>query len=164
MTENTSPLLAATIASDDMIPHVVLNTSIGSPPHSDSGIPPSLSRRGSFVPPNIYHRHQRNTDDTIVPFYRRPQFYSSILRTFAFNFFFPFINGVMLGFGEICANELAFRMGWFGVRSLPLHYQRTASTRNRETNSSGKFKNANGRKTEMDEEDEKIVVEMAPIS
>ncbi|RIB18645.1 outer membrane protein TOM13-domain-containing protein [Gigaspora rosea] len=161
MPDNASPLLAATIAADDMIPHVVLNTSIGSPPHSDSGIPPSLSRRGSFIPPNIYHR-QRNTDDTVVPFYRRPQFYSSILRTFAFNFFFPFINGVMLGFGEICANELAFRMGWFGARSLPLHYRRTSLARNRETN---KSKNVNGRETEVDDENDKTVyVDMAPLN
>ncbi|CAG8817326.1 7215_t:CDS:2, partial [Gigaspora rosea] len=130
MPDNASPLLAATIAADDMIPHVVLNTSIGSPPHSDSGIPPSLSRRGSFIPPNIYHR-QRNTDDTVVPFYR-----------------------LMLGFGEICANELAFRMGWFGARSLPLHYRRTSLARNRETN---KSKNVNGRETEVDDENDKTV-------
>jgi hypothetical protein len=30
----------------------------------------------------------------------------------------PFLNGVMLGFGEICANEVTIRTGWFGIRSL----------------------------------------------
>ncbi|KAG0273867.1 hypothetical protein BGZ95_010328 [Linnemannia exigua] len=30
----------------------------------------------------------------------------------AINFFLPFINGVFLGFGEICAHELAYRWGW----------------------------------------------------
>ncbi|KAF9583461.1 Mitochondrial inner membrane protein oxa1 [Lunasporangiospora selenospora] len=30
----------------------------------------------------------------------------------AINFVLPFINGVFLGFGEICAHELTFRWGW----------------------------------------------------
>ncbi|CAJ0760615.1 3618_t:CDS:2, partial [Entrophospora sp. SA101] len=34
---NESPILAATIpATDDIVPHVVLNTTIGSPPHSSN--------------------------------------------------------------------------------------------------------------------------------
>jgi len=27
---------------------------------------------------------------------------------------------MMMGFGEISANELAFRLGWFGTRNVPL--------------------------------------------
>ncbi|CAG8510037.1 21343_t:CDS:1 [Cetraspora pellucida] len=169
MSDNSS-FLAATVPTDDVASHVVLNTSIGSPPHSDSEILPTFPRRESYSPPNIYHG-QRNPGDnlysenkeqpsTVVPFYRRPQFYGTILRTFAFNFFFPFINGVMLGFGEICANEIAFRMGWFGVRSLPLHYRRTSMTRSRETNRSGK----SGREIEADDENEKTMyVEMTSL-
>lgn len=38
-----------------------------------------------------------------------------VLKSTAINFLLPFINGVMLGFGEIAANELAFRFGWFGL-------------------------------------------------
>ncbi|KAG0250274.1 Mitochondrial inner membrane protein oxa1 [Mortierella polycephala] len=30
----------------------------------------------------------------------------------AINFLLPFVNGVFLGFGEICAHELAYRWGW----------------------------------------------------
>ncbi|KAF8924671.1 outer membrane protein TOM13-domain-containing protein [Dissophora ornata] len=30
----------------------------------------------------------------------------------AINFMLPFINGVFLGFGEICAHELTYRWGW----------------------------------------------------
>ncbi|KAJ1979070.1 hypothetical protein H4R35_001654 [Dimargaris xerosporica] len=30
-------------------------------------------------------------------------------------FVVPFFQGIMLGFGEICANELAFRWGWRNV-------------------------------------------------
>ncbi|ANB11775.1 Mim1p [Sugiyamaella lignohabitans] len=40
----------------------------------------------------------------------------SILETSAINLFLPFINGLMLGFGEIFAHELGFRWGWSGAR------------------------------------------------
>ncbi|KAG0294436.1 hypothetical protein BGZ96_001164 [Linnemannia gamsii] len=36
----------------------------------------------------------------------------SLAKMTAINFFLPFINGVFLGFGEICAHELAYRWGW----------------------------------------------------
>ncbi|CAO3646358.1 unnamed protein product [Cunninghamella blakesleeana] len=47
------------------------------------------------------------------PWYRQPSFISFIKST-AINFVLPFINGVMLGFGEIFANELVIKYGWFG--------------------------------------------------
>lgn len=147
MPNNTSPLLAATIQADDIIPHVVLNTSIGSPPSSP------ISRHGATSQHQIPTPQQRRQEVDIdsenegdaaydpsessvsdilprnaVPFYRQPQFYSNFLHVFAQNFLFPFINGVMLGFGEICANEIAFRMGWFGVRNLPIYSRRAAIT------------------------------------
>ncbi|KAI9591484.1 hypothetical protein BDF19DRAFT_417113 [Syncephalis fuscata] len=34
----------------------------------------------------------------------------------------PFVNGVMLGFGEICANEVTIRTGWLGLRALTDNY------------------------------------------
>ncbi|KAI8647604.1 outer membrane protein TOM13-domain-containing protein [Parasitella parasitica] len=37
-----------------------------------------------------------------------------ILKAAAINFVMPFFNGVMLGFGEILANEAIFKYGWFG--------------------------------------------------
>ncbi|KAG0207317.1 Mitochondrial inner membrane protein oxa1 [Mortierella sp. NVP41] len=36
----------------------------------------------------------------------------SLCKGTAINFFLPFVNGVFLGFGEICAHELAYRWGW----------------------------------------------------
>ncbi|KAF9390234.1 hypothetical protein BGX21_011517 [Mortierella sp. AD011] len=36
----------------------------------------------------------------------------SLCKATAINLLLPFINGVFLGFGEICAHELAFRWGW----------------------------------------------------
>ncbi|KAI7861708.1 outer membrane protein TOM13-domain-containing protein, partial [Spinellus fusiger] len=44
------------------------------------------------------------------------------LKSSTINFILPFFNGVMLGLGEIVANELVFSYGWFGAwrHSTPL--------------------------------------------
>lgn len=39
-----------------------------------------------------------------------------LLRGAAINLLLPFINGLMLGFGELVANEAAFRLGWSGTK------------------------------------------------
>ena len=40
----------------------------------------------------------------------------SIIRGAAINLLLPFINGMMLGFGELFAHEAAFRLGWGGTK------------------------------------------------
>lgn len=40
----------------------------------------------------------------------------SIIRGAAINLLLPFINGMMLGFGELFAHEAAFRLGWSNTR------------------------------------------------
>lgn len=40
----------------------------------------------------------------------------SLIRGAAINLFLPFINGMMLGFGELFAHEAAFRLGWGGTK------------------------------------------------
>lgn len=39
-----------------------------------------------------------------------------LVRGAAINLLLPFINGMMLGFGELFAHEAAFRLGWGGTR------------------------------------------------
>jgi hypothetical protein len=39
-----------------------------------------------------------------------------LIRGAAINLLLPFINGMMLGFGELFAHEAAFRLGWGGTR------------------------------------------------
>ena len=39
-----------------------------------------------------------------------------LLRGAAINLFLPFVNGLMLGFGELVANEAAFRLGCSGTK------------------------------------------------
>ncbi|KAF2113686.1 outer membrane protein TOM13-domain-containing protein [Lophiotrema nucula] len=44
-----------------------------------------------------------------------------LLRGAAINLLLPFVNGLMLGFGELIANEVAFRLGWSGTKIFPTH-------------------------------------------
>lgn len=39
-----------------------------------------------------------------------------LIRGAGINLLLPFVNGLMLGFGELFANELAFRFGWSGTK------------------------------------------------
>ncbi|EER27706.1 hypothetical protein D8B26_006194 [Coccidioides posadasii str. Silveira] len=43
------------------------------------------------------------------------------LRSAAINLLLPFINGLMLGFGELFAHEAAFRLGWSNTKVFPTH-------------------------------------------
>ncbi|KAF9883942.1 hypothetical protein FE257_002624 [Aspergillus nanangensis] len=52
--------------------------------------------------------------------YNPPTFWS-ILRGAAINLFLPFVNGLMLGFGELFAHEAAYRLGWSGTKVFPNH-------------------------------------------
>lgn len=45
-----------------------------------------------------------------------------LLRGAAINLFLPFINGLMLGFGELFAHEAAFRLGWGGTKVWRILY------------------------------------------
>lgn len=39
-----------------------------------------------------------------------------LLRGAAINLVLPFVNGLMLGFGELFAHEAAFRLGWSNTK------------------------------------------------
>lgn len=61
-----------------------------------------------------------STGSPALLLYQAPTLFS-LIRGAAINLFLPFINGMMLGFGELFAHEAAFRLGWSGTRvsSLP---------------------------------------------
>ncbi|KAJ5223750.1 hypothetical protein N7468_008292 [Penicillium chermesinum] len=42
-----------------------------------------------------------------------------VVRGAAINLVLPFMNGLMLGFGELFAHEVAYRLGWSNTRVLP---------------------------------------------
>ncbi|TQB70266.1 hypothetical protein MPDQ_000724 [Monascus purpureus] len=52
--------------------------------------------------------------------YKPPTIWS-ILRGAAINLVLPFVNGLMLGFGELFAHEAAYRLGWSGTKVFPTH-------------------------------------------
>ncbi|KAF3056505.1 Mitochondrial import protein 1 [Daldinia childiae] len=58
-----------------------------------------------------------------VVLYKPPTIWS-MFRGVAINLLLPFINGMMLGFGELFAHEAAFRLGWGGTRVFPLSRRR----------------------------------------
>ncbi|KAF4990351.1 hypothetical protein FGRMN_8486 [Fusarium graminum] len=50
-----------------------------------------------------------------VILYKPPTVWS-LIRGTAINLLLPFVNGMMLGFGELFAHEAAFRLGWGGTK------------------------------------------------
>lgn len=62
-----------------------------------------------------------------VILYKPPTIWS-LVRGAAINLLLPFINGMMLGFGELFAHEAAFRLGWGGTKvRRPLYEQHCSS-------------------------------------
>ncbi|KAH7368695.1 outer membrane protein TOM13 [Plectosphaerella cucumerina] len=61
--------------------------------------------------------------DTPVILYKPPTIWS-LVRGTAINLLLPFINGMMLGFGELFAHEAAFRLGWGGTKVFPMTRRR----------------------------------------
>lgn len=51
-----------------------------------------------------------------------------LLRGAAINLLLPFVNGLMLGFGELLAHEAAFRLGWSGTKVSLSFLDRLPST------------------------------------
>lgn len=54
--------------------------------------------------------------------YKNPTVWS-IMRGAAINLFLPFVNGLMLGWGELFAHEIAFQFGWSTTRACDPLYQ-----------------------------------------
>ncbi|KAK5137773.1 hypothetical protein LTR08_007345 [Meristemomyces frigidus] len=74
------------------------------------------------------HSNQDSSDDDERPssssepspmiLYSPPTIWS-ILRGAAINILLPFVNGLMLGFGELFAHEAAYQLGWANTKVFP---------------------------------------------
>ena len=53
----------------------------------------------------------QSTESSPLILYKPPTVWS-LVRGAAINLLLPFVNGLMLGFGELFAHEVAFRLGW----------------------------------------------------
>lgn len=85
-------------------------------PMAESGVTiRSDSERYSNSGPEDLSVSPPSSGSPALVLYKPPTFWS-ILRGAAINLFLPFINGMMLGFGELFAHEAAFRLGWSNTR------------------------------------------------
>ncbi|KAF4304495.1 putative mitochondrial import [Botryosphaeria dothidea] len=67
---------------------------------------------------------QPSSSSSPVILYTPPTIWG-LVRGAAINLVLPFINGLMLGFGELFAHEIAFRLGWSGTKIFPSHRSST---------------------------------------
>lgn len=83
---------------------------------------PDLTESQTTFPSDseIYDANHSNSNDSDEPassssspmiLYSPPTFWS-LMRGAAINLLLPFVNGLMLGFGELFAHEAAYRLGW----------------------------------------------------
>ncbi|PYH96157.1 outer membrane protein Tom13 [Aspergillus ellipticus CBS 707.79] len=63
--------------------------------------------------------HSSSSSSPLI-LYKPPTFWG-VLRGAAINLVLPFVNGLMLGFGELFAHEAAYRLGWSGTKVFPEH-------------------------------------------
>ncbi|GFF97795.1 mitochondrial import protein 1, partial [Aspergillus udagawae] len=61
-----------------------------------------------------------STSSSPLILYKPPSIWG-ILRGAAINLILPFVNGLMLGFGELFAHEAAFRLGWSNTKIFPTY-------------------------------------------
>ncbi|KAE8144592.1 TOM13-domain-containing protein [Aspergillus avenaceus] len=66
------------------------------------------------------HEISSSTSSSPLILYKPPTIWS-ILRGAAINLVLPFVNGLMLGFGELFAHEAAFRLGWSNTKIFPTY-------------------------------------------
>lgn len=64
-----------------------------------------------------------DSDRAVMDSYTNGGFWT-IFRRASINIILPFINGMMLGFGEILAHEIGFRYNWLGARVQPARRMR----------------------------------------
>lgn len=82
-------------------------------PMAESGVT-MRSDSEQYSPEDISTSPPSSSDPALVLY--QPPTPWSIIRGVAINLVLPFINGMMLGFGELFAHEAAFRLGWSGTK------------------------------------------------
>ncbi|KAM3511007.1 hypothetical protein MY11210_005343 [Beauveria gryllotalpidicola] len=87
-------------------------------PLAESGVT-MRSDSEQYSPGDELSTSPASTSSSPVILYKPPTIWS-LLRGTAINILLPFINGMMLGFGELFAHEAAFRLGWGGTKVFPL--------------------------------------------
>ncbi|KAK4224518.1 hypothetical protein QBC38DRAFT_15947 [Podospora fimiseda] len=91
------------------------------PPHpmAESGVTIRSDSEQYSAREDILTSPRSSSSPPAVVAYQPPTTWS-IFRGAVINLFLPFVNGMMLGFGELFAHEAAFRFGWSNTRIFPL--------------------------------------------
>lgn len=78
---------------------------------------PHLAESSVTVPSDSenYESSAPSSASSPLILYKPPTIWS-LLRGAAINLLLPFVNGLMLGFGELLAHEAAYRLGWSGTK------------------------------------------------
>ena len=88
-------------------------------PPSETRVSPSSDseNHSSSAQAETSDESRQTTETSASPLilYSPPTFWS-IFRGAAINLLLPFVNGLMLGFGELFAHEIAWRLGWGGTK------------------------------------------------
>ncbi|KAF4120726.1 Outer membrane protein TOM13 [Geosmithia morbida] len=103
----------AAAAPEDSVSHLAES---GITMHSDS------EQYSAAEADNVTESPESTSSSPII-LYRSPTVWS-LVRGAAINLLLPFINGMMLGFGELFAHEAAFRLGWGGTKVFPMSRRR----------------------------------------
>lgn len=83
---------------------------------ADSMTIPSDSENYDAQHDSDSHEHEDSSYGSPAMILYSPPTIWGLLRGAGINLLLPFVNGLMLGFGELFANELAFRFGWSGTK------------------------------------------------
>jgi hypothetical protein len=80
-------------------------------------LPPTCSNLSTHTntPTQLSSSSPPSSSSTPLILYKSPSLWG-LARGAAINLLLPFVNGLMLGFGELVANEFAFRLGWSGTK------------------------------------------------
>lgn len=105
--------------SSNSISHNGLADSTATLPSDSENYSPSTHSEPSNLNPSSSPSPSTSSDSPVI-LYKPPTFWS-LLRGAAINLILPFVNGLMLGFGELFAHEAAFRLGWSRTKVFPAH-------------------------------------------
>lgn len=84
-------------------------------PLAESGITIHTDSERYSATEDVVSTSPPSSSSSPVILYQPPTIWT-IIRGTAINLLLPFINGMMLGFGELFAHEAAFRLGWGGTK------------------------------------------------
>ncbi|KAK9462657.1 outer membrane protein TOM13-domain-containing protein [Lipomyces oligophaga] len=105
------------VESDSDAPHIV-QESLPGPSDKTPEQPELVEEEQELSDP---HTNKETATEGFKPWLARSLGTAgSLLRFSSIQLLFPFINGVMLGFGEIFANELGIRWGFIGADVHPM--------------------------------------------